>query len=238
MVPTPQQFHLSFCFGLNWSWWRAPRPHADATVTLNLGQVIFATSTHRVATPSFFLHWHLWQQTLTPPPRDAGCDSLCVTLEAYMAEGWGASGPRQGPSVSPLSHRQLCVCARSWMNYHLSHTMTTSFLFFSFSLHATLPLLFHRWPTDRTAEDIRADDQIARRTPAKHNTRKKNKKKKKRLHWRTREMTHSDTSTPPQRHSQRPPTPLLPLWSFTSSFLLQNKGKKRPKNAPKITDPR
>lgn len=172
MVPTPQRIYLSSCFGLNWRWWRAlhPRPHADATVTLNLSQVIFATSTHRVVT--FVFPLALVTAEPTHPPRDAGCDSLCVTLEAYMAKGRGGSSLRQGPSVVHCliaNSASVCVCARSWMNHDLSNTMMTYFPFFPFCLHTPLPLLFHRWPTDRTAEDIRVDDRIAPKTPTKHN---------------------------------------------------------------------
>lgn len=132
MVPTPQWIYLSSCFGLNWSWWRtpSPRPHADTTVTLNPSQVIFATSTHRVVTLSLFLHWHLWQQSPPTPQRHW----MWFTMRHLRTlHGGGGRGfrPKTSTLTNPLSHCELCVCASSWRNYDLSHTLMTFLPFFS-----------------------------------------------------------------------------------------------------------
>lgn len=196
MVPTPQRIYFLSCFGLNWSWWRALSPN-PTLMPLSLwisAKFIFATSTHRVVTLFLFLHWHLWQQSSpTPAPRDTDCDSLCITLEPYMVEGREGSGLRQGPSVVHcLTANSASVCLCTFMDELWSESHFDDFSsFFSLSLCTPLPLLFHRWPTigrTRTSE---------RTTELHEEHLQSTTLEKKRLHWRTRETTRWDTSTPP-----------------------------------------
>lgn len=196
-------------------------PHADATVAFNLSLVLFATSTHRVVTQSLLLRLHLWQQSPPTPPKTLAVIHLRITL--------GGVRPKTRILSSPLSHRELCVCVCVCVSVHIRGWImiwvTLWWLIFLFPVLARppLPLRFHRWPTWRMADDVRADDRIARRhlqsTTLKEMTQMKNKRDDP---WHT--------STPPQHHSQRTPTTPVPLWSFTSSFLLQNMEKKTKKN--------
>lgn len=226
MVPTPQRIYFLSCFGLNWSWWRALSPN-PTLMPLSLwisAKFIFATSTHRVVTLFLFLHWHLWQQSSpTPaPPRHW----LWFTMHHLRTlHGGGERGfrPETRALSSPLSHCKLCVCVSVHVHGWIMIWVTLwwlLFFFFTLFVHPS-PSPVPQMTYDRTDEDIRADNRIARRTPAKHNARKKTTSLKNK---RDNPLRHLNSPVAP---SQRPPTTLLPLWSFTSSFLLQNKGGKK-----------
>lgn len=172
-----------------------PQPHADATVTLNLSQVHFCHVHSQGGHSVFVFTLAIVTAELTHscPPRDTDCDSLCITLEPYMVEGREGSGLRQGPSVVHcLTANSASVCLCMFMDELWSESHFDDFSsFFSLSLCTPLPLLFHRWPTigrTRTSE---------RTTELHEEHLQSTTLEKKRLHWRTRETTRWDTSTPP-----------------------------------------
>lgn len=229
---TPQWIYLSCLFGLNWRWWRAPPlpcwRHCHSESQPSRLCHVHSQGGHSV----FVFTLALVTAEPTHPPKTR-CDSLCVTLEPYMAEGGGGSGLRQGSSVVHcLSLWTLCVCVcvscvclftfldELWSESHFDDLSS-----FFLPLHGPLSL-------SCSTDDLPIGRLMTSERMTKlHEDTCKAQRSKKWLHWRTRETTRWDTSTPPQRHSQRTPTTLVPLWSFTSSFLLQNMEKRQKKSS-------
>lgn len=158
-----------------------------------------------------------------PRPRDTGYDSLCVTLEPYRAEGRGGSGLRQGPSVVHcLTENSVSVHVHGWIMIWV----TLWWLLILFFLPSPCAPLSLSCSTDdlpigrpRTSEWTKLHEERLQSTMLK----------KKRLHWRTRETTHWDTSTPPQRLLKGLPLPCFPCDLLPPAFCYKIKGKKRQK---------